>query len=694
LVILAVNNVLKTLKHKTKRTLLPPVNKAAAHWKSTYSDNKWLARGLRVVTFQTPSMSSTVIATAASETVDHIFNCLGSRNRKPHYGSGNMPPATPDCSSGEVRPLFDERGDWLCRYINKTNIPYSRKVWRTLKAINPSYEPIDWQLDFRSGYRWDTRVFYRDILSTQIPGVDIKVPWELSRFQHLSYLALEHRVSGAGICALEYVCQILDWIAVNPPMFGVNWNSVMDVSIRAANWVFWFGAIREWVDQQPWASMFYEIFLNSLYDHHRFMRDNLEWSGRLTTNHYLANISGLLILSSSTVEVFPQSKSARAFAVSELKKELVKQVYPDGTHFEASTCYHRLALELFFYPVLWEVLHHEVFDGSNGRRISEQIFGREFTDGLCRMFNAVLFLLKPNGRIPQIGDNDSGQLVRVYPRPVLDGRYILAIGSVFFSEPKFKIAELFRNDEDVIEMIVLFGESGAACWKRMKTHTLRDLGCMAFTNSGWYVIRNDTDYVIVSCGTNGQNGNGGHAHNDKLSFELVLGGKEIVVDPGTYVYTSRPELRNLFRSTAYHNTISIDGMEQNRFKGAFGMEDTARAECLHFDHAAEEALFEGKHNGFGSIQHRRLLVFNKARRVLRVKDQLVNVDTQEWSSNIHFHPDVRLDQQLVPKKWKKEEFLYSEEYGSAKKGTMLRGPVEAFELALREEGNAVQLILQ
>jgi hypothetical protein len=691
---LAVNNLLKTLTYKTKRTLLPPVHKAAAYWKSTYSDNKWLSRELKVINFQPPSTPFSRIGTAASEAVNHVFDHLGSGKRKPHYGFGNTPPATPGCPSDDARPSFDERGDWLYGYINKTNAPYSQKVWQNLTAINPSYEPIDWQLDFRSGYRWDNRVFFTDISSRHIPGVDIKVPWELSRFQHLSCLALEHQASGVGICALEYVSQILDWIAVNPPMFGVNWKSVMDVSIRAANWVFWFGAIREWVDQQPWAGTFYEIFLNALYDHQRFMIDNLEWSGRLTTNHYLANISGLLILSSSTVRVFPQSQTARAFAIDELKTELAKQVYPDGTHFEASTCYHRLALELFFYPAVWEVLHHEVSDGLSGKEISEKIFGRDFTDGLYRMFNAMLFLLKPNGRIPQIGDNDSGQFVRLYPRPILDGRYILAIGSVFFGEPRFKIAELFINDEDAVEMLLLFGKPGAAFWESMKANTLRDLGCMAFRNSGWYIIRNDTDYVIVSCGTNGQNGNGGHAHNDKLSFELVLGGKEIVVDPGTYVYTSRPELRNLFRSTAYHNTISIDGMEQNRFLSLFAMKDTARAECLRFDHNEQEAVFEGKHDGFGLIQHRRLLTFNKAGSFLRVKDQLLNLATQTWRSNIHFHPDVRLDQKLIPTKWKQEEFLYSEEYGSGQKSTKLTAKVETFELALMEEGTTVDIILQ
>ena len=67
-------------------------------------------------------------------------------------------------------------------------------------------------------------------------------------------------------------------------------------------------------------------------------------------------------------------------------------------------------------------------------------------------------------------------------------------------------------------------------------------------------MRCDDDYIIISAGPNGQNGNGGHCHNDKLSFELHLKGRDIIVNPGSYTYTGDYRFRDVFRGTSYHDT--------------------------------------------------------------------------------------------------------------------------------------------
>lgn len=73
------------------------------------------------------------------------------------------------------------------------------------------------------------------------------------------------------------------------------------------------------------------------------------------------------------------------------------------------------------------------------------------------------------------------------------------------------------------------------------------------------------NHVFAECAPVGLAGIGGHGHNDCLTFEAVLKGRRLVTDSGSLVYTASYEQRNAFRSTSFHNTPQIDGLEINRF---------------------------------------------------------------------------------------------------------------------------------
>jgi hypothetical protein len=126
----------------------------------------------------------------------------------------------------------------------------------------------------------------------------------------------------------------------------------------------------------------------------------------------------------------------------------------------------------------------------------------------------------------------------------------------------------------------------------------------AYSGFGLYIYRSRNMYLAVRCGSIGQKGNGGHAHNDNLSFELNVKGRDFIVDGGSYLYTPLPKIRNEFRSTRAHNTLAVDGFEQNRWesglKGLFSMMDDAQGHVL--DLSAE--YLKGEHSGFGRKHYR------------------------------------------------------------------------------------------
>jgi hypothetical protein len=404
--------------------------------------------------------------------------------------------------------------------------------------------------------------------------------------------------------ALEFISEVESWIRNNPYPYGINWTCAMDVSIRACNLLLGLSFFK---NSRVISDEFICKLTETLLHHGNFIMENLEYAGqsKLTTNHYLSDIVGLIYLGT----LMPEIKRATDwldFGKNELIKEMEKQVYDDGSDFEGSTCYQRLVTELFFYGALLVVVNDDKFTGSNYRETCISVLGESYTMKLYAMIDVILHLLKPNGKMPQIGDNDSGRLYTFGSDEVLDMRYLLTFGAIFFNEHRFKIKE-FGFCEDAM---LIFGEDGYCVWKELAENSVADIKSKSYPDTGWYVMRNNKDYCIVSCGPNG--GDGWHSHNDKLSFELVIDGHDVIVDPGTYVYTSNPEERNKFRSTEYHNTVKFNGYEQNELPdhNMFYLPDRVKIIEAEIVENEENITFRGEIQ-YAGLSQKRIIRFDK-----------------------------------------------------------------------------------
>lgn len=501
-----------------------------------------------------------------------------------------------------------------------------------LSPPGPPYQSIDWHADFKSGHRWSPETPYRDIRYGPEEEVDIKVPWELSRFQHLTILGQAYALTGDDAYVTEFSRQIDDWIGGNPVGFGVNWTCTMDVAVRAANWL----TAAEYVHaSHVLGPAFFHRFHSSLYEHARFIVRHLERNGP-KTNHYLADIVGLLFIA-VYCPFFPASRRWRDFCIRELRAEMENQVHADGCHFEASTCYHRLVLELFLFATMLVTADEADSNKESRRQTAERVFGVEYVERLHRMFVAVLHLLKPDGRMPQIGDNDSGRFLALQGREMLDMRYLLPLGALFLDEPLLKVRE-FGYSEDALW---LFGEKGHDTWNGMPGRSLGTIGSMSFPHAGWYVIRHNQDYCLVSCGSGGPDTPRGHAHNDRLSFELMLDGRDVVVDPGTYLYTSCPRIRNTFRSTGGHNTVKIDEYEQSEpLNGdVFRLIDRTTIRLARLTETTGRIRFEGEIE-YDPVMHRRTISLDTESRQWTIDDHVSCPGSCRAEVAFHLSPHV------------------------------------------------------
>lgn len=85
-----------------------------------------------------------------------------------------------------------------------------------------------------------------------------------------------------------------------------------------------------------------------------------------------------------------------------------------------------------------------------------------------------------------------------------------------------------------------------------------------FEDSGFTVLRSDRATAVMKYGQHG----GGHGHPDKLSISVHNGKKEILSDFGTSAYGA-PDYNRWYRKTLSHNTVTVDGKDQQNVAGEF-----------------------------------------------------------------------------------------------------------------------------
>lgn len=587
-----------------------------------------------------PENLCSYLAEVAPAYLAHRFDLLGSGWVQVAHGvqcegfEGRRFPAAPCVAA-------DPGGRWLEGRLNRSNVAESMRVWSLIGR--PDYKPIDWQLDFRSGYRWSEKTFHCDIRIGPAPGADIKLPRELARMQHLPQLALcamraasgDDRFASRQVYIGEIRAQLLDFIATNPPRYGVNWACAMDVAIRVANWLLsldLLATIGISLDQPA-----QDVVARSVAEHAAYVAENLEWSEAHRTNHYLADLVGLLY-SGARLGRSLRSDAWLALAVAELNAEAVVQFHAEGSCYEGSTSYHRLSAELLLFALAlgaglsaakkaalvdyrprairvrprFRGLPLPLFPNASGL---QSPFAPAVVERVWRAARFSAAVTRPDNRICQIGDTDSGRLFSLHPvarggtpprRDELDHRaFVEAVDALFADSdaprwfdtvviramvggwrgdvPKACPPMADRGDPEEIESWLRelperqrrvrrfpVGSSGEP-WRRE-----------AFPEFGLYLFRRTADFVAFRCAAMPAAGvPTGHMHDDNLGLELMLDRRLVVFDPGTYVYTADREVRNQYRSAAAHDVPrGVGWAVAPPGRSPFKLRQRAEAECI------------------------------------------------------------------------------------------------------------------
>lgn len=485
---------------------------------------------------------------------------------------------------------------------------------------------IDWHSDPNSGIGWPLEHYTR-VKIVRGDGSDARVVWELNRFHHLVILGRAYALSADESYAEEFFRQLDSWNEQNPPRFGLNWTTAMEVAIRAVNLIAAFALFR----QSPLVTDDrVALMLKMLIAHGRFIRSNLEFSHRTLSNHYLSDLIGLYAIGTTMPDLKEADEWMRFAHVELLNELMLRQVYDDGVNYEGSTAYHRLVTELFTLFILFSEITGLVLPGPCRKRVEA-------------MYDFIRYCRKPDGTSPTIGDSDDGRILKFKDRSALDHSYLMSMGAMLFRNRKFKASD--NVDE---ESLWWFGEKGLRTFEQLHKSD-RLPGSKAFSNAQIFIQRKDNFYSIIDCGDHGIGGRGSHAHSDALSLELFAFDRTFLRDPGTFAYTGDPEWRNIFRSTSYHNTVRVDSLDISRIdrNQLFALGENVKPVINRWESNAECDVIEATHYGYATLEapvtHRRTVTFDKRDFYWKVEDQLTGEGEHLFEFFFNFDAGLKVE---------------------------------------------------
>ena len=466
---------------------------------------------------------------------------------------------------------------------------------------------------------------------TQVPYLspecgDHKVTWEFNRHQHWLELGRAYWLTSDGRYRQEFLRQLGSWLDANPPLMGINWASMLELSFRSLSWIWalnFFAAGAE-DDDSPW-------IIDLLLGIDRQL-DHVErhLSHYFSPNTHLLGEALALYVAGRTLPWLRASTRREAIGRRVLLQEIGRQIGADGGHCERSPHYHRYTLD--FYLLALAVA-----------RLTDDTAAATFERACARLADAARALADDRGRLPLIGDDDGGSLLPIARRPADDVRDSLAIAAALTARSDVLIGE---PTEEVCWMLA--HEKFTDVRLRLdRAPQSQPAVSTALPATGYYISRNaDGDHLIVDGGTHGYL-NGGHAHADALSLTFTRRGQPLLIDTGTGLYTIDPAVRDRFRSSNLHNTLVLNGRSQSVTRGPFHWHQTTDASTRRWRTNRQFDYFVGWHDGYTPATHSRHVLMLHGD-LLMVADCITSptgniTDVIQASVHWHLHPDWNVE---------------------------------------------------
>lgn len=492
------------------------------------------------------------------------------------------------------------------------------------QQFQPLSANFDWQADPLSGVRIWPDGWLDEASAISVENADVKYIWEVNRLQFLPLLGRAYWITGDEKYAKHIVEVIERWILANPAGKGVNWCSHLEVSMRAISWLWVMPVLLTW---DKFEDAFLKRWLISIGQHYYHLKENLsEFTD--PTNHLIGETTGLYMLCCCFPQL-PDSEKNKNRAYRILVNELVSQNTKDGVNKEHASSYHRFVLDFYIQVLLLARKQKKPLPDVNEKQVM----------AMCEFQS---FLAGSSGQAPMIGDSDDARGVPFPENIGWDFKDIPATGALLFDRP-----EWWSGNRELpgLSQWLLGKEAGKASIKQ----NVPDVNCgvRLFRDGGYCFFQNDGNFgkadLLFDVGSFGLWPNASHAHADSLSLMVRLNGRILLGDPGTGTYFGSETIRNIFRKTSSHNTVTVDQLDQADIYGTFKWVNPFSATLSAAGEDCGFAYASASHNGYQRLKN----PVTHSRSILSVNsfgwlvlDCLDGAGSHLLDWNFHFPPET------------------------------------------------------
>ena len=464
---------------------------------------------------------------------------------------------------------------------------------------------------------------------------DIKYLWEPSRHAQLVTLAQAWHLTRQDKYAEGCRTLLASWFEQCPYPSGVHWTSSLEHAIRLVNWSFaWhlLGGDDSPIFRGAAGESFKQRWLTGIYQHCQFIAGHFSRYSS-ANNHLLGELMGLFV-ASLTWPLWKRSRRWKTLAQRELEEEMLRQNGEDGVNREQANWYHHEVADMMIVSGLLA-------------RANGCDFGTAYWHRLRGMLEYLASIMDAGGHVPNFGDADDAIIARLDPEAAEVYRSLLATGAVLFDSAQFKFkTNAGRGRQDVDDKTRwLLGDAAAARFAAIDMSSVSLPIRKDFSPAGYYILGDRFETarevrIVADAGPLGYLSIAAHGHADALSFTLSAGGKEILIDPGTYAYHTQRLWRDYFKGTSAHNTLRVDGVDQSVSGGNFLWLKHAQAQLVALERTPLLDRWVGSHDGYGRLKdpviHRREIQFDKQSSRLQVTDELLGSGSHEIEMFWHF----------------------------------------------------------